>query len=171
MKPSLEVHLVVLTINLSSAAQRCQNYWNGRAPFCAPGGCASDAYRWWGIVSDSGNGAQCYTGMKRLCQCLAPGSLDACVPSIVPPKESKQLQGLFTTCNNGCSAYVCGVDWVKFWKREGYSRPRSDVHRRCELFFFSLCVCDSHRAKDDDGTIYSHDPDSKMLTLLPLWGS
>ncbi|KAI4243920.1 MAG: hypothetical protein LQ352_006946 [Teloschistes flavicans] len=68
--------------------------------------------------------------MKRLCQCLAPGSLDACVPSIVPPKESKQLQGLFTTCNNGCSAYVCGVDWVKFWKREGYSRPRSDVHRR-----------------------------------------
>ena len=46
--------------------------------------------------------------MKRLCQCLAPGSLDACVPT-VPAKESPQLGDVFTTCNNGCSTYVCGV--------------------------------------------------------------
>ncbi|KAI4247941.1 MAG: hypothetical protein L6R42_009453, partial [Xanthoria sp. 1 TBL-2021] len=69
--------LLLLALLTLTAAQRCQNYWNGRAPFCHPGGCASDAYRWWGIVSGSGNGGQCWTGEKRLCQCLAPGSLDA----------------------------------------------------------------------------------------------
>ncbi|KAL9578251.1 MAG: hypothetical protein Q9212_005829 [Teloschistes hypoglaucus] len=106
------------------------NYWNGRAPFCAPGGCASDAYRWWGIVSATGDGGQCWTGQKRLCQCLAPGSLDACVPSVNPPRESKHLKGLFTTCNNGCKAYVCGVDWVKFWKRGETEMPRVSLRRR-----------------------------------------
>ncbi|KAL8711663.1 MAG: hypothetical protein Q9220_004073 [cf. Caloplaca sp. 1 TL-2023] len=109
--------LLILGLVALAAAQRCQNYWNGRAPFCAPGGCASDAYKWWGIVSDSGNGDECWTGQKRLCQCLAPGSLDACVPTL-PPKETKQLNGLITICNNGCSVYVCGVNFVKFWKRD-----------------------------------------------------
>ncbi|KAL8813011.1 MAG: hypothetical protein Q9200_000598 [Gallowayella weberi] len=109
--------ILFLALLSLTAAQRCQNYWNGNAPFCAPGGCASDAYKWWGIVSDKGDGSQCWTGHKRLCQCLAPGSLDACVPTN-PPKEREQLNGLFTTCNNGCSTYVCAVKWVKFWKRE-----------------------------------------------------
>ncbi|KAI4191720.1 MAG: hypothetical protein LQ348_003449 [Seirophora lacunosa] len=113
-----------------AAAQRCQDYWNGRAPFCHPGGCASDAYHWWGTVSGSGNGAQCWTGEKRLCQCVASGSLGACVPTL-PPKESEHLNGLFTTCNNGCSAYVCSVKWVKFWKRgQEETRTLKVVHRR-----------------------------------------
>ncbi|KAI4099950.1 MAG: hypothetical protein L6R37_005746 [Teloschistes peruensis] len=121
---------LLLGLGALATAQRCQNYWNGKAPFCAPGGCDNDIYRWWGIVSDKGDGGQCWTGMKRLCQCLAPGSLDACVPSVVPPRESKHLKGLFTTCNNGCSAYVCSVEWVKFWKREEGSRRRRSVNMR-----------------------------------------
>ncbi|KAL8916645.1 MAG: hypothetical protein Q9208_008404 [Pyrenodesmia sp. 3 TL-2023] len=126
--------LLLLSLLAFTAAQRCQNFWNGRAPFCHPGGCGSDAYKWWGIVSSKGDGAQCLTGMKRLCQCLAPGSLDACVPTL-PPKESEHLNGLFTTCNNGCSAYVCSVKWVKFWKRdeeqqEEEKRSLKVVHRR-----------------------------------------
>ncbi|KAL9596298.1 MAG: hypothetical protein Q9219_005893 [cf. Caloplaca sp. 3 TL-2023] len=107
----------LLALMSFAAAQRCQNYWNGNAPVCKPGGCDSDAYRWWGIVSGSGNGGQCWTGKKRLCQCLAPGSLEACTPTL-PPKETKHLNDMFTTCNNGCSAYVCGVDFKKFWKRD-----------------------------------------------------
>ncbi|KAL8950956.1 MAG: hypothetical protein Q9222_003046 [Ikaeria aurantiellina] len=132
--------LILLGLVALAAAQRCQNYWNGRAPFCAPGGCASDAYRWWGIVSDAGNGAQCLTGHKRLCQCLATGSLDACVPTVVPPKESEHLNGLFTTCNNGCSAYVCSVKWVKFWKREeeGSMTPTRKVHMRFRTAFTQI---------------------------------
>ncbi|KAI4204887.1 MAG: hypothetical protein LQ346_001552 [Caloplaca aetnensis] len=129
-------HLLFLLALLTfTAAQRCQNYWNGRAPFCHPGGCASDAYRWWGIVSGSGNGAQCLTGEKRLCQCLAPGSLDACVPTL-PPKESEHVNGLFTTCNNGCGAYICSAKYVKFWKRDDGPQQQEEkralkvVHRR-----------------------------------------
>ncbi|KAI4174170.1 MAG: hypothetical protein LQ343_002505 [Gyalolechia ehrenbergii] len=128
---------IVPTDSAPQAAQRCQNYWNGAAPFCHPGGCASDAYKWWGIVSSSGNGGQCWSGKKRLCQCLAPGSLNACVPTL-PPKESEHLNGLFTTCNNGCSVYVCSVKWVKFWKREEAVRSLGGgVHRR-------LYLCEDH---------------------------
>ncbi|KAL8627859.1 hypothetical protein Q9189_006424 [Teloschistes chrysophthalmus] len=126
--------VMLLGLGALATAQRCQNYWNGRAPFCSPGGCASDAYHWWGVVSSSGNGGQCWTGNKRLCQCLAPGSLAACVPSINPPKQTKHLGGLFITCNNGCGAYVCGVGPIKFRKREEAEMPRKALRRRlpCE---------------------------------------
>lgn len=133
MSNPLHIILTLLTFR-PTAAQRCQDYWNGRAPFCHPGGCASDAYHWWGTVSGSGNGAQCWTGEKRLCQCVASGSLGACVPTL-PPKESEHLNGLFTTCNNGCSAYVCSVKWVKFWKRgQEETRTLKVVHRRRKSF-------------------------------------
>ncbi|KAI4157770.1 MAG: hypothetical protein L6R39_000601 [Caloplaca ligustica] len=141
--------LLLFAIVAVAAAQRCQNIWIGSAPFCAPGGCPSNAYRWWGIVSKKGDGGQCWTGYKRLCQCLAPGSLDACVPTS-PPKESEQLNGMFTTCNNGCSAYVCGVKFVKFWKREELppvvKSVEGGVHRRRGLCKSTcpLLPCDEH---------------------------
>ncbi|KAL8780873.1 MAG: hypothetical protein Q9213_006263 [Squamulea squamosa] len=85
------------------------------APFCHPGGCDSDAYHWNGIVSKTGDGGYCFTGKKRLCECVKPGTT-ACVPTL-PPKTHKILWGLVTICNNGCSVYVCGVSGVPFYKK------------------------------------------------------
>ncbi|CAL8584125.1 hypothetical protein XPA_009730 [Xanthoria parietina] len=107
-----------------AAAQKCQNYWKGHAAFCNPSGaCDSDAYKWWGIISDRGDGDRCLTGYKHLCQCVAAGSLDACVAQAVV--ATPQLKGMFTTCNNGCSLWVCGIYGLKFYKRD--SSPAAPV--------------------------------------------
>lgn len=70
------------------------------------------------MVSESRISSQCWSGHKKLCQCIAPGSDDDCVPTRAS-KENKQLSDSVTACNNGCLAYLCGVDKVEFWKREG----------------------------------------------------
>ncbi len=111
-------------LNTPPAAQKCQNYWKGHAAFCNPSGaCDSDAYKWWGIISDRGDGDRCLTGYKHLCQCVAAGSLDACVAQAVV--ATPQLKGMFTTCNNGCSLWVCGIYGLKFYKRD--SSPAAPV--------------------------------------------
>lgn len=118
-----------------SAAQQCQNYWQGTAPFCKPDSSCSAGHAFFGLEDPRGDGAKCLTGKKKLCQCTASGGLPACQPRL-PPLSLTILNGWVTICHNGCNIYICGIKFFRFWKREEDARvPTSRVYARREYCF------------------------------------
>ncbi|KAL8849394.1 MAG: hypothetical protein Q9221_005632 [Calogaya cf. arnoldii] len=116
--------LVLLGLAALSAAQ-CRDYWMGSAPFCNPDSNCRSTHQYNGIRDTRGDGAPCWTGKKKLCQCIAPGGSLACTPTL-PPRTLTILKGWVTLCNNNCKIYICGVKFFRFWKRE---LPMSDTRQ------------------------------------------
>ncbi|KAL8643625.1 MAG: hypothetical protein Q9226_008231 [Calogaya cf. arnoldii] len=116
--------LVLLGLVAFTAAQ-CRDYWKGTAPFCSPNDDCDSTHRYYGIRDSRGDGAPCWSGKKKLCQCIAPGGGPACTPTL-PPRTITILKGWVTLCNNNCKVYICGVKFFRFWKRE---IPMSDARQ------------------------------------------
>ncbi|KAI4245056.1 MAG: hypothetical protein L6R40_002655 [Gallowayella cf. fulva] len=122
--------MLLLGVVSLTAAQQCQNYWQGTAPFCKPDSSCSAGHAFFGLEDPRGDGAKCLTGKKKLCQCTASGGLPACQPRL-PPLSLTILNGWVTICHNGCNIYICGIKFFRFWKREEDARvPTSRVYAR-----------------------------------------
>ena len=126
---------------LPPAAQSCQNYWRGTAPFCNPDSNCGPGYQYHGITDVRGDGARCLTGRKKLCECTSAGSGPGCIPTL-PPQQYRSKW--VTICNNGCNVYICGVWFFHFWKREVDVLPQrrgmDGVVFRRRMFFFSFLL-------------------------------
>ncbi|KAK6509371.1 hypothetical protein TWF481_004121 [Arthrobotrys musiformis] len=119
--------LTATTVILASglfelATANCVKYWEGTAPFCnskCPTKLAGRTCKGTGVFSSSGNGGECWSGKKQLCECCggAPGKPED--PACINPRSFKsKCVGLVRMCSkigmkeNGlevvCSTYVCG---------------------------------------------------------------
>lgn len=105
-----------LMTHSSSAAQQCQDYWKGTAPICKPTDDCDSTHRYNGVQDVRGDGARCFTGKKKLCQCIAPGGGPGCIP-VLPPRTFTTMKGWVTICFNRCRTYICGVKGFHFWKK------------------------------------------------------
>ncbi|KAI4255201.1 MAG: hypothetical protein L6R42_006842, partial [Xanthoria sp. 1 TBL-2021] len=74
-------------------AQQCQDYWKGTAPICKPTDDCDSTHRYNGVQDVRGDGARCFTGKKKLCQCIAPGGGPGCIP-VLPPRTFTTMKGI-----------------------------------------------------------------------------
>ncbi|KAK3834374.1 MAG: hypothetical protein JOS17DRAFT_662859, partial [Linnemannia elongata] len=111
----------ILLLTLMSLSWADCLYWDGTAPFCrgsCPSGCIVQAF------SNSGNGANCWTGHKELCDCCRGPPNHVCTPTVtdmtcygyffgygVAICRNKELQLDYSghTVEITCSAYICGA--------------------------------------------------------------
>ncbi|KAL8912813.1 MAG: hypothetical protein Q9171_002271 [Xanthocarpia ochracea] len=152
---------VMLFLGLAAltAAQQCQDYWKGKAPICKPDDSCDATHHYFGVRNDRGDGAPCWTGKKKLCECIVSGGNPACQPTL-PPKTLTILNGWVTICNNGCKTYICGVKFIRFWKKRDEmslgERTLQGVHRR------RLLPCE-----DAPEQIHCQDPDPEPPASPP----
>jgi hypothetical protein len=97
----------VMSVLVPGALSDCK-YWDGTAPFCS-GSCPANCVTV--RSSDCGNGACCWTGSKKLCDCCPKN--DLCNPTIT----ETACYGVVLVCKNialgppkrTCSTYACGI--------------------------------------------------------------
>lgn len=102
----------LLAMTRCPAAQQCANYWKGTVPCCSPSSDCGPIHRF-NITDRKGDGALCFTGIKKLCECVITNN-PACVP-ISPPAHTTILHGWITLRDNGCNVFICGNKRWRFW--------------------------------------------------------
>ncbi|KAL8670205.1 MAG: hypothetical protein Q9168_005238, partial [Polycauliona sp. 1 TL-2023] len=122
--------VLLLALAASAAAQQCNDYWKGTAPFCSPTDDCDAGHKYNGVQDVRGDGARCVTGSKKLCQCIAPGGQPPICTPVLPPKQYTTFWGWVTFCDNHCKVYICGVKGFLFWKKRDVDAVDAKVVRR-----------------------------------------